>query len=219
MNPKWLTLLSVVALSAACGSKDKPADSAPTCPPGSWWDGATCTNGAGPGPTTTNTGPGPAPSGSAPTTTPPLPIPTVQPGAAATPIDPSLAAAAAPVLDGLAAQHAAGMTPVPGTTVAGNFAAGQTLTVDFQADPGKCYVAFAAGLPGVQETDLQLAPNVSAPGVPAPILAQDKTTGPSAVLGEKPNCFKWAAPMGAPLRLTVRVAQGQGVVAARVYAK
>ncbi|MBX3130427.1 MAG: hypothetical protein KF718_27155 [Polyangiaceae bacterium] len=208
----WL-MASWAALAVAC--KDKPAENPPpSCPPGTGWNGAACVamTGPGPGPTATTTATTPPPDN-----TTPLPIPTVQPGPAATPIDPTLAAAAGPAIDALAAQHAQGMSVV--TTVAGNFGPGQTLTVDFQADPGRCYVAFASGLPGVTEVDLQISPAVSMPGVPAPILAQDQTTGPTAVLGAKPNCFKWAAPMGAPMRLTVRGTQGQGVIAARLYMK
>lgn len=215
-----LALFAVIALGAACGGKDKPADSPPpaSCPPGMWFDGMQCVSQTGPSPSVTGTTTAPPPTATT-TATGPGPIPTVQAGAAATPIDPSLAAAAGPAIDALAAQHAQGMAPVSGGTVAGNFAAGQTLTVDFQAEPGKCYVAFASGLPAVAEVDLQLSPAISAPGVPSPILAQDSTTGPTAVLGAKPNCYKWAAPMGAPLRLTLRVTQGQGVAAVRLYAK
>ncbi len=206
-------IASWVVLGVACGSKDKPADNPPpTCPQGTMWNGAACAAVTGPSPTATTTATTPPPEN-----TSTLPIPTVQPGPAATPVDATLATAAGPVIDALAAEHAQGMKPVQ--TVAGNFGAGQVLTVDFQADPGRCYVAFAAGLPGVQEVDLQISPAVSMPGVPAPILAQDSTTGPSAVLGAKPNCFKWAAPVGAPMRLTIRATQGQGLVAARLYAK
>ena len=213
-----LALFAVIALGAACGGRDKPAGGpeAASCPPGMWFDGTNCVSQSGPGPTATGTTTAPPPTA---TGTTPSPIPTVQPGAAATPIDPSLAMAAGPALDALATQHAQGMTAVSGATVAGNFGPGQILTLDFQAEPGKCYVAFASGLPAVSEVDLQLSSAISVPGLPVPILAQDSTTGPTAVLGAKPNCYKWAAPMAGPLRLTLRVTQGQGVAAMRLYAK
>ena len=215
-----VALFAVIALGAACGGKNKPADPPPpaSCPPGMWFDGMKCVSQTGPGPTGTTTTTAPPPTATT-TATAPSPIPTVQPGAAATPIDPSLAAAAGPAIDAMAAQHAQGMTAVPGATVAGNFGPGQTMTVDFQAQPGKCYVAFASGLPAVAEIDLQLSAAVSAPGIPSPVLAQDSSTGPTAVLGAKPNCYKWAAPVAGPLRLTVRVSQGQGIAAVRIYAK
>ena len=45
------------------------------------------------------------------------------------------------------------------------------------------------------------------------------TTGAQAVLGEKPNCFKWAWPIPAPVKVVVGVTSGQGLAAAQLFGK
>jgi hypothetical protein len=52
-----------------------------------------------------------------------------------------------------------------------------------------------------------------------PILAQDGDQGPQAVLGRKPNCYKWPMPVGAPVKVILTVAGGSGIAAAQVYEK
>jgi hypothetical protein len=39
------------------------------------------------------------------------------------------------------------------------------------------------------------------------------------VLGEKPNCFKWAWPIPAPVKVVVTVTGGQGLAAAQLFGK
>jgi hypothetical protein len=51
------------------------------------------------------------------------------------------------------------------------------------------------------------------------ILAADQTSSPEAVVGAKPNCWKWAAPFAGPIKVILRVSAGQGLAAAKVYAK
>ncbi len=181
----------------------------PHCPPGQQHDGVAC-----------RPAPPPPPTATATTAPPTPPIPTVVSGPFATPLDATQAQAAAPVLDALAkAQVPAGAVPSAGGLVAGNFGPGQVLELALQMQPGRCYSVVGAGLPGVEELDIELAPPSPMAGVPAPVLAKDSATGPTAVVGAAPNCFKWAAPVAGPMRLILRVVRGQGVAAARVYEK
>jgi hypothetical protein len=215
-----LGLIVVGALTgvviAGCKKKDETANinnPPPQCPAGYMYNGQQCVPQTGPGPTTTTTT-------TTTTTAPPPPIPTAQPGPNATPLDATAAAAAVQLLGPLAQQYApAGATQTSGGSLAGNFAQGQSLEIQVQMQPGKCYTVVGAALPTVQNLDIQLAPVSPIPGVNAPVVGQDKTTGPTAVVGEKPNCFKWAAPIAGPMRVILTVSAGQGVAAAQVYEK
>jgi hypothetical protein len=141
------------------------------------------------------------------------------PGAQATPIDPAAAAAVQPILNQLASSKApAGAKPI-GSVMAANFQTGQQLEAQVQMDPGKCYTVVGAGLPpAVTELNIQLIAVTPMAGM-APVLAVDNTTGAQAVLGEKPNCYKWAWPIPAPVKVVVSVAGGAGLAAAQLYAK
>lgn len=135
----------------------------------------------------------------------------------ATAIDPSAAAAVQPLLSQLAATKApAGAKPI-GSVMAANFQQGQQLEAQVQMEPGKCYTVVGAGLPPITELDLKLVAVTPLPGL-APILAVDNTTGVQAVLGEKPNCYKWALP-AAPVKIVVTATGGQGLAAAQLFAK
>ena len=165
----------------------------------------------------------PAPAGQQPApaqTAQPAPAqtaPAAQAGSPAQPIDPSAAAAAQPILNGLAQSEAPGAKPVGGV-MAGNFQQGQVLESQVQMQPGKCYTVVAAGLPPVTEVDLQMVLTTPLAGM-APQLAVDKDTGAQAVIGRKPNCYKWAAPIGAPVKVIMTVTGGSGLAAAQVYEK
>ncbi len=204
------------ALLGACGGKNNNANNPPPtaqCPPGQTFNGQSCVPQAAPPPTGTATA---APTGSAP----PPPVPTVLPGPSATPLDAAAAAAAVQLLDPLAKQHApAGAKKSNGGALAGNFTQGQSLELTLQMQPGVCYTVVAAALPTVQNLDIQMAPVSPLPGVNPPVAAQDQTTGPTAVVGAKPSCFKWAAPIAAPMRIILSVSAGQGIAAAQVYEK
>ena len=102
-----------------------------------------------------------------------------------------------------------------GALIAGQFQPGQVLERSVQMQPGRCYTVVGVGLPPVQDLDLQLISSVG--GLLNPIVAEDKTDGPNAVLGEKPHCFKWALPLAAPVKVVVKVETGQGVAAAQIY--
>jgi hypothetical protein len=152
--------------------------------------------------------------------TPALPgaLPTAPPAPLATPLDPSMAAAVQPVLTQLAATKApAGAKPI-GSLMAANFQTGQQLEAQVQMEPGKCYTVVGAALPPVTELDLKLIAVTPLAGM-APVLAVDNTTGAQAVLGEKPNCFKWAWPIPAPVKVVVAVTGGQGLAAAQLFGK
>ena len=138
-------------------------------------------------------------------------------GGPAQALDPAAAAAAQPVLAALGQSEAPGAKPV-GAVIAGNFQQGQTLESQLQVQPGKCYTVVAAGLPQVTEVDVQIVAVAPVAGM-APVLAEDKDSGAQAVLGRKPNCFKWALPVGAPVKVILKVTGGSGMAAAQVYEK
>jgi hypothetical protein len=102
--------------------------------------------------------------------------------------------------------------------MAANFQQGQQLEAQVQMEPGKCYTVVGAALPTVTELDLKLVAITPMAGM-APILAVDNTTGAQAVLGEKPNCFKWAWPIPAPVKVVVTVTGGSGLAAAQLFGK
>jgi hypothetical protein len=136
----------------------------------------------------------------------------------ATAIDPSMAAAVQPVLTQLATTKApAGAKPI-GSLMAANFQQGQQLEAQVQMEPGKCYTVVGASLPPVAELDVKLIAVTPLAGM-APVLAVDNTTGGQAVLGEKPNCFKWAWPIPAPVKVVLTVTSGQGLAAAQLFGK
>jgi hypothetical protein len=165
------------------------------------------------------TAPDPAAPAMPPAALPPTALPPTAPAAPlATPIDPSMAAAVQPVLTQLAASKApAGAKPI-GSLLAANFQQGQQLEAQVQMEPGKCYTLVGAALPPVAELDLKLIAVTPLAGM-APVLAVDNTTGAQAVLGEKPNCFKWAWPIAAPVKVVVSVSSGQGLAAAQLFGK
>jgi hypothetical protein len=155
------------------------------------------------------------------TTTMPPPGAAGSPGAASTScqaVDPAAATAVQPLITALAAQDVpAGAKPV-GSVLACNFQQGQTLQGSVQMQPGKCYTVVGAGVPTVTQLDLQLVAQTPIPGM-APVIAQSNTTGSQAVIGKKPDCYKWAWPVGAPVNVIVKATAGSGYAAAQVYEK
>jgi hypothetical protein len=156
--------------------------------------------------------PGAAPGGTA------MPGTAAPAGAAAQPLDPSAGTGATAILTTLSSGAiVAGAKPL-GSPIVGNFQQGQTLEAQLQLSPGKCYTIVAAGIPPVSEVNIQLLAVSPIPGM-VPVLAQDGDQGPQAVLGRKPNCYKWPLPMGAPVKVVLTVAGGSGLAAAQVYEK
>ena len=138
-------------------------------------------------------------------------------GSPAQQLDASAGAAAQPILNQLATTEAPGAKPL-GMAMVGMFQPGQQLETVVQMQPGKCYTVLAVGLPAVTEVNVQLVAAVPLPGM-SPVLAQDQTTGPQAVLGKAPNCFKWALPLPGSVKVLTTVAAGQGIAAVQVYEK
>jgi hypothetical protein len=202
----WFLIGAVVAGTAACGGNSQPSNNPQQCPPGYAFDGRGCVALAAAPPSP----PVPAVDGGAPS---------VEAGATGKngrPLDPAAASAATQLL-GPAAQAAAPAGAKPMSIgLAGEFAQGQSLETAFQLEGGKCYTVVGAGAPPIQNVDVQLVPVSPLPGV-APVVAQDQTAAPIAVVGEKPNCFKALFP-GA-MKVVLTVAAGHGIAAAEAYVK
>ncbi|HEV8247463.1 MAG TPA: hypothetical protein VGP93_16920 [Polyangiaceae bacterium] len=216
------TTIAVLATSAAliaCGGDDKQANNpqASQCPPGQYFDGQYCqTQQAQQQPQQQQ----PAPAATTAAAPPPaLPVATATAGAPAQQADATTAAAATQLLGPLAQQSIMPGAKPLGPALAGNFQPGQSLEQTFQMSPGKCYTVVGAGLPTVQNLDIQIVPTAAIPGLPAAVMAADNSQGSTAVVGTKPNCFKWALPMGAPVKMIMTVTAGQGAAAAQVYEK
>jgi hypothetical protein len=199
-----LTLPFVLLAAVACKKTDEPANTAgyQAGVPGGAGGPAT-------GPVTSAT-----PSATAvPTTSAPAPAPTTP-----APTDPALIAAVTPMLTQLAAsQTVAGSKPL-GSAMVGNVGGAQTLEQQIMLQPNKCYSVVAAGMPPISELNVQLLAVTVIPGM-APVLATDQDVGASATLGKKPNCYKWALPLPASVKVVVSAAGGQGVAGAQVFEK
>ena len=159
--------------------------------------------------------PFPFPTGTQPA---PAPQPGGQPsGNMAQPIDPNVAQAATIPLMAVANDQARGMrelTPI----VAAQFQPGQVMEAAFQLSPGRCYTVIAVGQ-GITEMDIQIVLLQPIPGVQNPSLAQDNSSGATAVLGGGGNCYKWPFPVGANAKAVFTAVQGSGIAAGRVYEK
>lgn len=180
-----------------------------SCPAGQQWTGQYCVGAASSG--------NAQGSGGAAGTASSSPLGTAH--APATPIDVSAAPGLRAPIDMKASQVAPGATAI-GNLMVGQFQPGQALEGTIEMQPGKCYSVVAEAVPGgISELNIELLAQVQLPGVSSPILAEDKTTGPSAVLGAHPNCYRWAFPFAAPMKLVVWAAAGGGLAAAQVYEK
>ncbi|MFS8069325.1 MAG: hypothetical protein ACMG6S_23430 [Byssovorax sp.] len=194
-----LTLSLACLGTSACSSTPDPV--APVdpnaCPPGQL-----CPP---PAPTTPPVATTPAPAPSATATT-----------SAATALPPRAGAAVTPVLSGMASTDAPGMKP-DGSPFAGQFKEGDTLEQAINIQPGKCYTVVGASIGGIVELDIQLVAQ-TAP-LPPMVLAQDSTTGPTATLGAKGQCFRNPLPVGGPGKVILKATKGAGLAAAQVYIK
>lgn len=216
---RWALVPVLWALG--CGGSEKEAN-APACPPGQLFDGRYCQMASTAPPPNGGSAAGGGTSADTPSTPPqpaPLGVVTASCATPATPIDMSAAQAVTGALLPLATQKGmAGSKPV-GSPVAAQFQPGQCLETTITMSPGKCYSVVASALPTVQNLDLALVPSVSLPGLPQVVAASDNSVGPNAVIGEAPNCFKWALPAAGTMKLIVSVPAGQGLAAAQVFEK
>lgn len=138
----------------------------------------------------------------------------------AVPVDISMASAAGPLIQYIAATHVpAGARPY-GAPFAGQFTEGQALQQRVQLTVGNCYTVLAAAPAPVREVRIGFF--AVDPKDPTrylePALVQDTDTGPQAVLGRKEQCFRPAAEQR-DLWLVLFVDKGQGVAAAQVFEK
>lgn len=218
-NSVLIAAVGALGLVTGCGGDDKPANTGgmQQCPPGQYFDGRICQTQGAPAGTAPAPAAGPAPAGTAPGAA--LPVATTTTGPNATPLDPTAAQAATQLIQPLATVHAMpGAKPV-GSALAGNFQQGQSLEAQVQMNPGKCYTIVGVGVPTITDLNIALVPTIAIPGMPAATAAADSTVGPNAIVGEKPNCFKWALPVGGMMKIVMTVAGGQGVAAAQLYEK
>lgn len=220
-----LVLCGLVALGALAGcGGDKQEALAPgatttQCAPGQYFDGRICQSQTGAAPVATTPAPVATTPGAAPAAIPGLPVATTTQGAAATPLDPATAQTVTALIGPLAASMAMpGAKPV-GAAIAGNFGQGQTLEQTVQMNPGKCYTIVGVAIPTITDLNIQLVPSIAIPGMPAAVVAADSSTGPQAIVGQQPNCYKWALPIGGTMKVVVTAAAGQGMAAAQVFEK
>jgi hypothetical protein len=134
------------------------------------------------------------------------------------PTDPALAAAVQPMITQLASTQTVAGSKALGAAFVGNVGGAQTLEQQIMLQPNKCYSAVAVGMPPISELNVQFLAVTIIPGM-APVLATDQDSGPSAVLGKKPTCYKWALPLPVAVRVVVTAAGGSGVAAAQVFEK
>ena len=224
-----LVLCGLVALSAlsACGGSDKESavgtPATTQCAPGQYFDGRVCQSQSGTPVATATPGatvPGATPAATAPAAIPGLPgVATTTAGPTATPLDPATAQAVTSLIAPLAATAAAPGAKAVGAAIAGNFTQGQSLDQTVQMNPGKCYTIVGVGVPTIQNLDIQLVPSIAIPGLPAAVVASDNSVGSNAIVGQQPNCYKWALPMGGTMKVVMTVSQGQGMAAAQVFEK
>jgi hypothetical protein len=150
------------------------------------------------------------------TTTAPAPTAAATTAATATALPPLAGAAVTPVLTGMASTEAPGMK-ADGSPFAGQFKEGDTLEQAINIQSGKCYTIVGASIGGIVELDIQLVAQ-TAP-LPPVVLAQDSTTGPTATLGAKGQCFRNPLPIGGPGKVILKATKGAGLAAAQVYIK
>lgn len=216
---RYLGILCLVG----CASNEPPAAAAPACPPGQLFDGRYCqmsppASGSGGGNAGgSGTAVPPAPEPESPQA--PLGVVTSSCATPAVPIDLSAAQAATSLLPALAGAKAMPGAKAVGSPIAASFQQGQCVEVTVNMNPGKCYSVVGSGLPPVQNLDLSLVAAATLPGLPQVVAASDSSVGPTSVLGEAPNCFKWALPVAGTMKLIVRVSSGQGLAAAQVFEK
>jgi hypothetical protein len=104
-----------------------------------------------------------------------------------------------------------------GPPIAGQFKDGQILEQAIQLLPGKCYTVLAVGA-GITEMDISLIALTPIP-MGSPVLAQDSSSGASASLGGRGNCYRWSLPVGINAKYVVKATAGSGIAAAQLYVK
>jgi hypothetical protein len=101
-----------------------------------------------------------------------------------------------------------------GAIFAATLTEGQRATMPVHLAPGACETFIAQGGLGVVEVDLFITTSDA-----SRILAEDKETGPIAVIGGNGKCFAGAPGTGTEGLLHAAVRRGAGVVLVRAYKK
>jgi hypothetical protein len=167
-------------------------------------------------------GPEPPPPATTAEPTPPPPPP---PAATNGPCDGVQTTAMSTMFVGRFPTEAPGMQP-EGAMLCGVVAEGQSVeSATFMLDPGHCYTVLGQGMPNVTDVDLQLV--IDTQGLPPllqafagkPVLAVDTVAGVTTAIQPGQNCYKWAAPISAVVKLVATAKAGSGPVAAQVYKK
>jgi hypothetical protein len=174
--------------------------------------------------------PGP-PDGGVDAAPPPAPTPTQEvaaPPAQPGPCDSVQSLAMTTMFQGRAGSEAPGMQP-EGAAICGVVPEGQTISSQmFMLQPGFCYTFLAQALPTVTEVDLQVELDLAGGGgVPPalaalnlkPVLAVDTDQGAQAAVSAKTNCYQWAFPIPAVVKLVAKARTGTGPIAAQAYKK
>lgn len=209
----WLALSSglVAGMSVGCGGSETDPATPADVPPGSSYPAGSY---SGYPAASYPVGSYPAASTSSPSASSAVPSASANPVA---PIEPALQQTALAILNEVAAREAPGAKPVGETRVA-LLGTNQTVEQLITLKPGKCYTAISVGLLPINEVNIQLLPETTVPGANL-VLAQDQTQGPQAILGQGPNCFKWALSVEGRVRVVTTVAVGAGLLGAQVYEK
>jgi hypothetical protein len=138
----------------------------------------------------------------------------------AAPVDITMAAAAGPWIQIVAATHLPKGGAALGAPFAGQFQQGQVLKQRLELTPGRCYTVLAAAPPPVLE--LRIGFYAVDPSHPEtwlmPALLEELDPGNQAVLGPKDRCFRPTEEQR-DVWLLLFVDQGQGVAAGQVFQK
>jgi len=203
---------SIATLPVACGSKTQPENPQPFVPGQD--AGAYGTTTYPTATTTATTAPTATTTATATATT----TATATPTATTTVFDPAVAQLLMTQLAPIAAKDAKYMTK-SGEMISGVLQEGQTIEQMAMLQPGKCYTVVGLGLPMIQELDIMMVPNIPIPGAPNIPMAQDMKTGAQATLAPAPDCYKYALPLPAQVKIIVKATKGSGAVGAQLYVK
>jgi hypothetical protein len=207
----------IATLPVACGSKEPPQNPQPFTPgqdAGAYPTG-TATTTAYPTATTTATTTATAyPTATATATTTATATPTATAGV----FDPAVQQLLMTQLAPIAAQDAKYMKK-DGEMLSGVLQEGQTIERMAMMQPGKCYTVVGLGLPMIQELDIMIVPLIPIPNAPNIPMAQDMKTGAQATVAPAPDCYKYALPLPAQVKIIVKATKGSGAVGAQLYSK
>ena len=106
-----------------------------------------------------------------------------------------------------------------GELISGVLQEGQTLEQMAMLQPGKCYTVVGLGLPTIEELDMMIVPLIPLPNAPNIPMAQDLKTGSQATVAPSPNCYHYALPLPAQVKIIVKATKGSGAVGAQLYVK